>query len=352
MTPRRQDLTHTTLAVLFIGGLIAAALWILRPFLGAIIWASMIVVATWPLMLGLERRLWRKRWLAATLMTLALLFLFVVPLALAITVIVSRAAQIADWVRSLASISLPPPPDWLQVVPYFGERIGAAWRGLAAAGPEGLAAKLEPYASDVLQWIIAHLDDVGLIGVQFLLTVALAGWLYAWGESAIAFVQRFGRRLAGERGAAAIVIAGQAIRAVALGVVVTALVQALAGGVGLAIAGVPFVAVLTAAMFFLAVAQIGAGPVLACATLWLYWEGNLGWAIALLVWTILVTSLDNILRPILIKQGADLPLLLIFAGVIGGLIAFGFVGIFVGPVVLAVAYTLLDAWLQERPAEG
>ncbi len=352
MTPNRNDLTHTTLAVLFLGGLIAASLWILRPFLPALIWSVMIVVATWPLMLGLERRLWGKRWLAATLMTLALLFLFVVPLALAVTVIVSRAAQIADWVKSFASISLPPPPDWLQLVPYFGERIASAWRSLAAAGPQGLAAKLEPYASEVLQWIVSHLDDVGLIGMQFLLTVALAGWLYAWGESAILFARRFARRLAGERGENSVTLAGQAIRAVALGVVVTALVQALIGGIGLAIAGVPFAVLLTAAMFFLAVAQIGAGPVLACATVWLYWQGDVGWAIALLVWTIAVASLDNILRPILIKQGADLPLLLIFAGVIGGLIAFGFVGIFVGPVVLAVAYTLLDSWLQQSPADG
>jgi len=179
----------------------------------------------------------------------------------------------------------------------------------------------------------------------------LAGILYAQGEEALSFVQRFGRRLAGERGTGTVVLAGQAIRAVALGVVVTALVQSVMGGIGLAIAGVPFAAVLTAAMFLLAVAQIGAGPILACATLWVYWTGDTAWAIALLVWTIVVGSLDNILRPILIRQGADLPLLLIFAGVIGGLISLGLVGLFVGPVVLAVAYTLLDSWTQERPEE-
>jgi predicted PurR-regulated permease PerM len=146
------------------------------------------------------------------------------------------------------------------------------------------------------------------------------------------------------------VLAGQAIRAVALGVVVTALVQSVIGGIGLAIAGIPFAAVLTALMFLLAVAQIGAGPVLACATVWMYWTGENGWGTALLVLTIVVGSLDNILRPILIRQGADLPLLLIFAGVIGGLITFGLVGLFVGPVVLAVTYTLLDSWIREQPA--
>jgi hypothetical protein len=144
-----------------------------------------------------------------------------------------------------------------------------------------------------------------------------------------------------------VVLSGQAIRGVALGVVVTALVQALVGGIGLAIARVPFAAVLTAVMFLLAVAQIGAAPVMIVAVIWLYWAGSAGWGTFLLVVTVIVGTLDNFLRPILIKKGADLPLLLIFAGVIGGLIGFGLIGIFVGPMVLAVTYTLLRAWIED-----
>jgi predicted PurR-regulated permease PerM len=164
-------------------------------------------------------------------------------------------------------------------------------------------------------------------------------------------VRRFGRRLAGERGDNVVRLAGQAIRGVALGVVVTALVQSLLGGIGLAVAGVPFAAVLTAVMFMLALAQIGAVPVLLLGLAWLWWKDATTWFFALLVWTVIVGSLDNVLRPILIKKGADLPLLLIFAGVIGGLFAFGLLGLFVGPVILAVAYTLLSAWVAEAPAE-
>ncbi len=347
-----RDLTRTTLAVMFLGGLIAASLWILRPFLPALIWAAMIVVATWPLMLRTQQRLWGRRWLGVTVMTLSLLLVFVVPFSLAIAAIVANADEIASWAKSLGTFSLPLPPDWVGSLPLAGEKIASAWRDLATSGPEELAGKIAPYARDVLRWFAAEVGGFGLMSVQFLLTVVLAGILYAWGESAAAIVYRFGRRLAGARGEGAIVLAAQAIRAVALGVVVTALVQSVIGGIGLAIAGVPFAAVLTAAMFLLAVAQIGAGPVLACATAWLYWKGDIGWGTVLLVWTVVVASLDNILRPILIKQGADLPLLLIFAGVIGGLIAFGLVGIFVGPVVLAVAYTLLEAWMSEAPGEA
>jgi predicted PurR-regulated permease PerM len=135
-------------------------------------------------------------------------------------------------------------------------------------------------------------------------------------------------------------------------VVVTAVVQSGLGGIGLAIAGVPFAGLLTAVMLLLCIAQVGPSPVLVPAVIWLYWNGEAAWGTFLLVWSVVVVTMDNVLRPILIQRGANLPLLLIFAGVIGGLLAFGLVGIFVGPVVLAVAYTLLKAWINDRSTEA
>jgi len=187
-----------------------------------------------------------------------------------------------------------------------------------------------------------------MVFVQFLLTIVIAAIMYANGERAAAGVRSFGRRLAGPRGEDSFRLAGQAIRGVALGVVVTAIAQSVAGGIGLAVAGVPFAAILTAVMFMLAIAQLGPVLVLAPAVIWVYWSGSTGWGTFLLIWTVAVGAMDNFLRPILIKRGADLPLLLIFAGVIGGLMAFGLIGIFVGPVVLAVGYTLLEAWVSEE----
>jgi predicted PurR-regulated permease PerM len=144
-----------------------------------------------------------------------------------------------------------------------------------------------------------------------------------------------------------VVLAGQAIRAVALGVVVTAVVQSTLAGIGLAVAGVPYAAVLTAIALILCIAQLGPTLVLAPAVGWLYWTGDPVWGTVLLVWTILVGSMDNFLRPFLIKRGADLPLLLIFVGVIGGLISMGIIGLFVGPTVLAVTYRLLESWIAD-----
>jgi predicted PurR-regulated permease PerM len=343
----RRDLTRTVFAVLIIGGLIAASVWILRPFLAATIWATMIVATTWPIQRGLQSRLWGKRWLATTIMTAALLLVFVAPFSAAIGTIVANASEIVDWTSRFSEVKLPQPPEFVEKIPVVGDKAAKVWREYADKGSEELAEIVKPYATRVASWFVAEVGNFGLVTIQFLLTVVIAAILYMTGDDAARWVRRFGRRLAGERGDQVVRLAGQAIRGVALGVVVTALVQSVLGGIGLAIAGVPFAAMLTAVMFMLALAQIGPFPVFLGALVWLWWQGNTGWFVALLIWTIAVGSLDNILRPILIKKGADLPLLLIFAGVIGGLFAFGLLGLFVGPVLLAVAYTLLDAWVKE-----
>jgi predicted PurR-regulated permease PerM len=342
------DLARVTFSVLVLGGLIAASGWILRPFLGPAIWATMVVVATWPLMLRVEQRLRGKRWAAVTVMTLLLLLLFVVPLSLALVTIVDNADRIVDWAKALATMQVPAtPPAWLATLPLVGERIVALWEPIAAAGVQGLLSKLQPYAGNLTKWFVAEIGGVGFVLLQFLMTVAIAGIMYAHGEAAADQVRRFAQRLGGARGAAAVALAGGAIRGVALGVGVTALVQAVLGGLGLAFAGVPFAGLLTALMFVLCIAQIGALPVLVPATIWVFWQGDTGWGIFLAVWSAIVGTLDNFLRPLLIRLGADLPLLLIFAGVIGGLLAFGLVGIFVGPVLLAVSYTLLESWIAD-----
>ena len=352
MSVRTQDIPRTIFAVLFIGGLIVGSLWILKPFLPAVIWAAMIVVATWPVLLRVQGWLWGRRWLAVTVMTCVLLLVFVVPFSLAIGTIVANADIIAGWAGALGTVKLPQPPGWLQALPLVGKRATQTWGELAASGQEDLAKKLAPYAGEVVRWLVEQLGSFGMMAIQFLLTVVIAAVLFATGETVAEGMRRFGRRLAGAHGENTVVLAGQAIRGVALGVVVTAFVQATLGGIGLAIAGVPFVAILTAVMFLLCVVQIGPAPVLLVEIGWLYWTGAAGWATALLVWAIMVGIVDNVIRPILIKKGADLPLLLIFAGVIGGLIAFGLVGIFIGPVVLAVGYMLLEAWVHDEGAES
>jgi predicted PurR-regulated permease PerM len=344
-----RDMTRGVLAVLFIVALIGSSIWILRPFLGAIVWATTIVVATWPLMIAAQAWLWGKRALAVTLMTLLLLCVLVVPLTFAIGTIVSNVDEIVVWVKSLASFNAPPVPQWIADLPLVGPKVVQLWEGVAAAGIQEAAVRVAPYAGDFFKWFVAKVGSVGVLLVEFLLTVVLAAAMYANGELASERLVRFGYRLAGSGGENAVYLAGQTIRGVALGVVVTAVAQTAFSGIGVMIAGVPFAGVLTAVMLLLAIAQIGVVPVLGAAVGWLFWTGDSAWGIFLLVWTVVAGTMDNFLRPILIRKGADLPLLLIFAGVIGGLLAFGLIGIFVGPVVLAVADTLLNAWIDAEP---
>jgi predicted PurR-regulated permease PerM len=346
MADKPYDIPRSVLAVLFIVALIASSFWILRPFLGAIVWAGTIVIATWPLLLSWQAWLWNKRALAVAMMTLLLLAILIMPLTFAIGSIVANVDQIVVWAKSLASFKAPPPPAWLENLPFVGERAVELWNRVAGEGVEQLAVAAAPYAAGFVGWFVGQVGNVGILLVEFLLTVVLAATLYAKGERATQRLVRFGQRLAGAGGENAVWLAGQTIRSVALGVVVTALAQTALAGAGLALAGVPFAGILTVVMFLLCIAQIGVVLVLAAAVAWLYWTGQSTAGTFMLIWTIIVGGLDNFLRPILIRRGADLPLLLVFAGVIGGLLSMGLIGIFVGPVVLAVADKLLNAWID------
>jgi predicted PurR-regulated permease PerM len=351
-TPPNYDMTRITLGVLLILALMGSSLWVVRPFLPATVWAAMVVIATWPLMKQVEARLWGKRSLAVVVMTIAFLLVLIVPLWVSVGTLVEHADDIASFATGLATQALPQPPAWVENLPLVGTRIADTWREFVGLKPEEMTGRLLPYARTAGGWLAAQAGGVGMMLVHFLLTALIAAILYANGEAGATSVLRFARRVAGDRGENAAILAAKAVRAVALGVVVTALVQSVLAGIGLWISGVPYAGVLTAVIFIACIAQIGPTVVLVPCVVWLYWKGDPVWGTVLLVWTLIVGFMDNFLRPFLIKRGADLPLLLILVGVIGGLLSFGVIGLFVGPVLLAVTYTLLQSWVSDidRPA--
>ena len=349
--PASYDVTRITFAVLFMGALISASFWVFKPFLTSFIWATIIVIATWPVLLKLQQWLWNKRGLAVAAMTIILLLVLIVPLTFAIATIIDSADQVTDWIKSPATFTVPTMPVWVGKIPLIGKNLAGRWQQYAALPPEELSAQLAPYAKDALRWFVAKAGSIGMMILQFLLTVIISAILYANGETAVSGVRSFARRLAGQKGDETAVLAGKAVRGVALGVVLTAIIQSVLGGIGLAVTGIPAVAILTAVMFILCIAQIGPALVLILAIVWLFYKGDPFWGGVLIAWSIPVLILDNIIRPVLIKKGADLPLLLIFAGVIGGLVAFGVIGLFIGPVVLAVSHVLLKAWVSGDESE-
>ena len=257
----RQDLTRTTLAVMCLLLLIATTLWVLRPFLAAGIWATMVVVSTWPVLRSLQARLGNRRAPAVAVMTLGLLLLLMVPLGGDRHHLPERRQGVgwrsrwrtlacrsrrSGWAGCPSSARRPRPPGRRRLRPVRTAS-SRGWRPMPRSREMGAR----------------HVGSVGRLLVHFLLVVIFAAILYANGETAARGVRRFGRRLAAERGENSVVLAGQAIRAVALGVGVTAVVQTVLGGIGLAVAGVPVAGFLTAVMLMLCIAQLG--PALSCS---------------------------------------------------------------------------------------
>ena len=305
------------------------------------------MIATWPVLKRVQAALGGRRSPAVLVMTLLLVAIVVLPFGSAVVTIVKNSGRIEQIATAVTSFQIPPTPSWVSDLPVIGDPVAEAWDHVASAGVNSLLVEAGPYVGTVTKYFVSAVGSLGTFFVQLLLTIVVASILYANGDSAAAMVRRFGYRLAGERGEDVVRLAGQAIRGVALGVVVTAVLQSLLSGVALAVAGVPFAGILTAVTFMLCIIQIGPALVLLPAIGWLYYTDATGRMAFLLIGTILILSLDNVLRPLLIRRGADLPLLLILVGVIGGLMAFGLIGVFVGPAMLAVTYTLLQAWLGE-----
>ena len=251
----------------------------------------MLVVATWPILKSLEARLGNRRAPAVALMTLGLLLLLVIPLWAAIDTIAEHADDVSGLAKRVAESGLPQPPEWVGKLPLVGKRLSATLAAWADAGPAGLEARLGPYASDAAAVGVRpggqsrrHAGPVPAGRDSLRRHVLRAANRRRSG------VRRFGRRLAGQRGEDSVILAGKAIRSVALGVGVTAVVQTVLGGIGLAVAGVPFASLLSAVMLMLCIAQLGPALVLFPAVAWMYWTGENAWATFLLVWSVVVST--------------------------------------------------------------
>jgi predicted PurR-regulated permease PerM len=348
---RPSELTRTTLQVLALSTLIIASFWIIKPFLAAILWAVTGSIATWSLLLRVQSWFGGRRSLAVALMSATLLATLLAPFYFAIVTIADNIDQLSKLSKSIAKLKIPMPPSWVHDLPIVGSNLAGRWKQLAVAGPEQIAERLSPIVHSLGVWFLGEVGSLGLLLLQCLLTVIIIAILYANAETAASGARLFARRLAGVGGEQAALLAAQAIRGVALGIVVTAVVQTILVGVGFAVVGVPFATLLTALTFILAIVQIGPVPLLIGVVFWVYWKSGAVWGTGFLMWAILCGAIDNFLRPLLIKRSIDIPLPLIVAGVIGGLIAFGVIGLFIGPVVLAVSHALLITWMSEETAE-
>jgi predicted PurR-regulated permease PerM len=343
------DLTRTFLVILIIAILIVGSVWTMLPFIAALLWASTLVISTWPLLLRIQRRVGGSRRLATAAMTLMISVVFVVPFAPAASVLLNGAIEGLDLIKSVMANGVPAPPAWLSGLPLIGARVTRRWQELAAGGADAAVEALRPYVRSTAGWAMEITGGFAMIAVHFLLTIIIVGVLYANGEAAARGILRFSWRIGRERGENSVRLAARAVRGVALGIVLTAFIQSVIAAIGLTVCGVPRAGLLTAILFVLCVAQLGPLLVLVPAVIWLFATGHPAMGTVLALFTIVEAVSDNFLKPVLIRRGVDLPLLLIIPGVIGGMLSFGVMGLFIGPVMLAVTYTLLVEWIRNDP---
>lgn len=326
----------------------AACFIVVRPFLSAVLWAAILALTTWPIFCRLRDALGGRPGLAALLMTSGFLLVLVVPLALGGLALAQSAEPWLDTVRGWIDNGLPDPPAWVAGFPVVGDWLHAKWTVMSHDGSR-LARELKPLMEPARVWGLAAARSLGE-GVMTLALSALIVYFF-WRDGAVIAdrVRRMAERVAGPRALQLADVAHGTIRGTVYGILGTALAQGLLAAVGFAIAGVPSAALLGVGTFFLSAVPVGPPLIWVPAAFWLYQTGATGWAIFLVVWGVaVVSSVDNFLKPLLISRGSNLPFVLVLLGVFGGVLAFGFVGIFLGPTLLAVAFRLLDEWSAER----
>ncbi|MGD9741607.1 MAG: AI-2E family transporter [Dongiaceae bacterium] len=332
--------------------LVAGCLVVLQPFLSALIWALILSYSTWPLYRRLLRWVGGHVTLAAGLMTLLVALILVVPLAILGITLADHVAGVFGLVRLLLQEGLPAAPEWVHDIPLLGPDIDRYWQSLTHDGA-ALAAAVEPYLGRARDWALQGGAGIGGAAVELTLSVFACFFFYRDGREAAAQLSTMTKRLAGGRGEHLLEVGGSTISGVVYGVLGTAIVQGALAAIGFWIADVPGALLLGFVTFVFSFIPAGPPLVWIPATVWLFYTHAPGWGIFLGIWGIFVVSgVDNILRPYLISRESRLPFLLVLLGVIGGVLGFGFVGVFLGPVLLAVGFTLLKEWTSAAGTPG
>jgi predicted PurR-regulated permease PerM len=317
---------------------------VVKPFTTAILFGAALATAAWPMRQALVRRGLGRGSTAALLLLLSLV-LVVLPLLAFAPHLADQLVSGAERVQSYFAAT-PDQPAWIKGVPLFGRRLGAAWdRVVEVRG--NLRALLEPYTANLEQLMIGAARALADSMVQVLLSLIVATMFWTNGDGLVAVLHDALRRLGGPMAEPALDVAAGAIRGVAYGVIGTAAIQAVVLAIGLALAGVPGAGTLGFVALLLAISQIG-GPLLILiwggAAWWLFAQDQQVWGVFMIVWGVVVSMIDNFVKPWLIGFGVEMPMSLTILGVFGGFIAFGFLGLFIGPTLIAIVFTLFQAW--------
>jgi predicted PurR-regulated permease PerM len=334
------------LAVLVV--LLAGCYLVLQPFLTAIIWAIILCCTTWPTFRHLQHWMHGRVILPALLVTLAVALVLLAPFVIVGISLAENANQLLALGRNLIEVGPPDPPTWVAQIPLIGERARSYWASIAHDSAT-LLADLNQYVQPLQAFALASGAVVAQGVLQLTLSILIAFFFYRDGEALTQRLNAAVGRIAGERGRHLVAIAVSTMRTVVYGILGTAIAQGVLAAIGFWLAGVPAAPLLGLATFFLSPVPIGPPLVWAPVGFWLLAHDQFGWGAFVLIWGVaVVSSADNVLKPLIISHGSNLPFILVLLGVLGGVIAFGFLGVFLGPTLLAIGFALIHDWSEER----
>lgn len=341
--PEKQR-SDRLLALLALGVLGGGCLWVLWPFLSAVLWAVILSSVSWPALLWLDSRLGGRRTLSASLMTLLVTLILVVPLVVVLTGLADNLTEFGQMIAGLLKDGLPDAPSWVASLPLIGDTLHEYWQQFAHDG-ERLVDELAKLAEPARNAALATGRGLGRGLLDIALSVFLAFFFFLYGEALARRLRIAMVRLAGIRAEHLLKIARGTVTGVIYGILGTALAQGLLAAIGFGIAGVPAAVLLGVATAFLSPIPVGPPLVWAGAAIYLFQHGQLGWAIFVVLWGLLIVStVDNVIKPLIISRGSSLPFAIVLLGVLGGALAFGVIGLFIGPTLLAVGYRLTMEW--------
>jgi len=323
--------------------LLTGCLLVLWPFVSALLWAVVLSYSAWPLYRRLLNAMGGRRTLAALALSLGMVLVVLLPFVVVGLTLADNVDELKTAAQRWIDAGPPAPPGWLAKVPVIGSTATEKWRILAADSAR-LTQEARKFVEPVGAWLLRAGLKLGSGVLELALSILVMFFLLRNGTNVAENLKSGIERIAGERGRHLLEVAGNTVRGVVYGILGTAIVQGLMAGFGFLIAGVPGAALLALLTFFLSVVPVGPPLVWLPAALWLFHQGRTGWGIFMLVWGVGVSTVDNFVKPWLISQGSDMPFILILFGVLGGALAFGFIGVFIGPTLLAVGHRLVKEW--------
>jgi len=346
----RAFLKRTIETSIRIGLIALLLLWcfqIVRPFIQPIVWGIILAIAVQPAYLRLVRVAGGRERLSATILVVGALMLLIVPSVTITSSLVESATELAGSLKE-GELKVPPPPSPVADWPIIGERLHALWT-TASRNLEAAIGQAKPQLKAIGSWILSRGASAGFGIVMFALSIVIAGVMLSYGDRATDAARRIARRLVQERGDELVELTGDTVQSVTRGILGVALIQAVLAGIGLLVVGVPAAGLWVLLILFLAAVQIPTLLILGPIIVYVFATSSTAVAVLFAIWSTAVGLSDNVLKPLLLGRGTDVPMLVIFMGAIGGFVLEGIIGLFVGAVVLAVGYTLFKAWLEDAP---